>query len=371
MNLEIISASAGTGKTFTLAKRLFEELEAGRARPEGVVAITYTVKAARELESRIRRRLLEAGKADLAARVRDGYIGTIHAVCQRLLREFALESGLSPWLEPVPETERRVILARARAEVLRGREGKLNALSERLDIEDWGEPLGQVIDAARSNGLGAEDLRASAERSREGLARLLGPPTLDRAAYLAGLRETLAGMIPRLEEDAPSGGAARDRLGTAQRMKAALEAGRFPVWRAQLKLASEVGAKKLAAGAGPFREWVARHLACRGFQEDLLGFQAELFELAAEALDAFVREKALARVVDFADMLAHGHRVLGLPAVQAVLRDRLDLVLVDEVQDTSRCSWRWSPRWAGWPGAASGWGTASRPSSASRAPTRS
>ena len=86
MTIEIVSASAGTGKTHRLTGDLVKALLDGSARPEGVVAITYTVKAAAELESRIRGRLLEEGRADLAARVRDGYIGTIHSVCQRLLR---------------------------------------------------------------------------------------------------------------------------------------------------------------------------------------------------------------------------------------------------------------------------------------------
>jgi ATP-dependent exoDNAse (exonuclease V) beta subunit len=336
VKLDLISASAGTGKTYTLAKRLYDELESGRVRPEGVVAITYTVKAARELESRIRKRLLGAGKPELAARVRDGYIGTIHAVCQRLAREFALEAGLSPFLEPVPEPERRKLLALARASVLRGREARLNELAERLAVEDWGEPLRKLVDAARQNGLGAADLRASARRSREGLLRLLGPATIDEAAYLAGLRAPLEALLPALESDAASGsGAARDRLADARRLLAALAAGRRPTWKAQVQLANTVDMKKLAAASAPFRAWVARHLECRGFHDDLLAFQADMFEIAAETLDAFAEEKKAARVVDFGDMLALAHDLLARPAVQASLRDRLDLVLVDEVQDTS------------------------------------
>jgi ATP-dependent helicase/nuclease subunit A len=260
VSLDIISASAGTGKTYTLAKRLYDELESGRVRPEGVVAITYTVKAARELESRIRRRLIGAGKAELAARVRDGYIGTIHAVCQRLAREFALEAGLSPFLEPVPEPERRKLLALARAGVLRGREARLNALAERLAVADWGEPLRMIVDAARQNGLGPADLRASAARSRDGLVALLGPATLDEASYLAGLRAPLEALLGALESDAQGGAAAaRERLADARRLEATLAAGRPPTWKAQVQLANAVDMKKLAAAADPFRGWVARH----------------------------------------------------------------------------------------------------------------
>src|SRR5512137_1495636 len=147
MKIDVVSASAGTGKTYRLTADLAEALLDGTARPEGVVAITYTVKAAGELESRIRAKLLEEGRADLAARVRDGYIGTIHSVCQRLLREFALEAGISPYLEPIPETERTRLFNVALSSVLAGREGRLNELSRRLELEDWKATLLKIVDA--------------------------------------------------------------------------------------------------------------------------------------------------------------------------------------------------------------------------------
>ena len=52
MNIKVISASAGTGKTYTLAAEMLEDIASGAARPEAVVAITYTNKAAGELASR-------------------------------------------------------------------------------------------------------------------------------------------------------------------------------------------------------------------------------------------------------------------------------------------------------------------------------
>ena len=106
MSVEVVSASAGTGKTFHITGEVTRALADGTAEPEKLVAITYTRKAAAELESRIRTNLIGAGRADLAARVRDGYLGTVHSVCERLLREFALEAGHSPWLEPIAEPQR-------------------------------------------------------------------------------------------------------------------------------------------------------------------------------------------------------------------------------------------------------------------------
>lgn len=337
MKIDVISASAGTGKTHRLTGDLTKALLDGTSRPEGVVAITYTVKAAGELESRIREGLLKAGRPELAARVRDGYIGTIHSVCQRLLREFALETGLSPWLEPIPEPERQRLFDVALASVLAGREGTLNELVRRLELEDWKAILLQIVDAARANGMDRAALERSAAKSRASLEALLGKPTVDAAAYRKKLDRTLRGLHTKLEELAreTTQAASKKRADAARRLVADLDRGLMPSWKSQLQLAHEVDMKKLLSWSGEYVDLVTQHHASAAFHEDVLGIQAQLFALAGEALGTFVAEKTAAGVVDFGDMLARAREVLEQPAVRDALRARLDLVLVDEFQDTS------------------------------------
>ncbi|MBK6429173.1 MAG: UvrD-helicase domain-containing protein [Blastocatellia bacterium] len=93
---EIISASAGTGKTYRLAGLLLGTIRSGTARPEAVVATTFTNKAAAELRERVRRRLLSAGLADEARRLRAARIGTVNGICGQLVSDFAFELGLPP-----------------------------------------------------------------------------------------------------------------------------------------------------------------------------------------------------------------------------------------------------------------------------------
>ncbi len=336
MRIDVVSASAGTGKTWRLTQELAAALLDGSAQPEGIVAVTYTVKAAGELESRIRARLLESGKPELAARVRDGYIGTIHSVCQRLLREFALEAGLSPFLEPIPESERRRLFDVALAGVLRGREAELNDLGRRLAAGDWKGLLRTVVDKARENGMDAGALAGSAGESRDGLAGLLGKPTLGRTEYTKRLGAALAKILPALEEEATEDNkAARERAAMARALAADLRRFGLPAWKDQVQLAGKVGVKKLAPVAGDLIALVGEHLRCEAFHEDLFGLQAALFDLAGKALADFAAEKAAARVVDYGDMLAQAREVLSKSAVQEALRARLDLVVVDELQDTS------------------------------------
>jgi len=54
MGIEIVSASAGSGKTHRLAEILALAVEGGHVRPEAVVATTFTNRAAAELMERVR-----------------------------------------------------------------------------------------------------------------------------------------------------------------------------------------------------------------------------------------------------------------------------------------------------------------------------
>ncbi len=339
MTIDIVSASAGTGKTHRLTRDLVKALLDGTARPEGVVAITYTVKGAAELESRIRSRLLGDGRSDLAARVRDGYIGTTHSVCQRLLREFALDAGLSPYLEPIPEAERQRLFRVAVAAVIAGSETELNALATRLAFPDWSQTLREIVDLARNNGMDAVALARCAKESKDGLQRLMGPVTIDGPTYLTRLKAAHAKLQPKLDElvngTAKVTGAAKERCKLGLRLKQALDRDELPSWHDQVKLVGEVGLKSLQSWASELIAVVNEHLSCAAFQDDLRNFQQAIFGLAGRALDAFVNEKAAARVVDFGDMLAIADRILGRPTVVTALKARLDLVLVDELQDTT------------------------------------
>ena len=79
----LVIAGAGTGKTRVLTHRVAYFLITGRARPEEILAITFTNKAAREMSQRLREL---CGPA--AERIQ---IGTFHATCARLLREHPKE----------------------------------------------------------------------------------------------------------------------------------------------------------------------------------------------------------------------------------------------------------------------------------------
>ena len=75
----LVAAGPGTGKTFTLVARIEHLLTVENARPGEMVAITFTNRAAREMQERLDRDLGEAARAI--------FVGTFHAYCLGLLRK--------------------------------------------------------------------------------------------------------------------------------------------------------------------------------------------------------------------------------------------------------------------------------------------
>lgn len=80
----LIIAGPGTGKTFTLVKRIaYLILEKGVA-PSEIMVVTFTEKAGKELLTRISNEFI---RYDLDLNINEMYIGTFHSVCLRLLKE--------------------------------------------------------------------------------------------------------------------------------------------------------------------------------------------------------------------------------------------------------------------------------------------
>eukprot|EP00808_Paulinella_micropora_P007537 g71650.t1 len=86
----LIIAGAGTGKTRVLTTRIAYILQKDMAMPYQVLAVTFTNKAAREMEERLANMM--GGKHNLNGM----WIGTFHGLCNRLLRRHAKAARLSP-----------------------------------------------------------------------------------------------------------------------------------------------------------------------------------------------------------------------------------------------------------------------------------
>jgi len=98
----LIVAGAGTGKTTVITKRFAHLIEQVLAKPEEILALTFTDKAAEEMEERIDR-LLPIGYLDL-------WISTFHSFCRRILEEHGLDIGLSADFKLLEDTARWLLV---------------------------------------------------------------------------------------------------------------------------------------------------------------------------------------------------------------------------------------------------------------------
>jgi ATP-dependent helicase/nuclease subunit A len=116
----IVEASAGTGKTTELVRRIVAVLEAGRTTIDKIAAVTFTHKAAGELKLRLREELDKARQQrsnekleHALEHLEEASIGTIHSFCAQLLRERPVEARVDPAFQELSEQESGRLYQRA------------------------------------------------------------------------------------------------------------------------------------------------------------------------------------------------------------------------------------------------------------------
>ena len=108
-----VSAGAGTGKTTVIVERFCRAVCERGLDVDSILVITYTERAAGELRARIRQRLRELGRHDLARDLDAAWISTIHGFCHRLLRAYPFEAGIDPRFRVVDDSQGRVLRGEA------------------------------------------------------------------------------------------------------------------------------------------------------------------------------------------------------------------------------------------------------------------
>ena len=336
--ITVIEASAGTGKTYRLAEEICRAVEAGEVRPEAILLTTFTRRAAAELTSRVTSRLIAAGRTREAMRVGQARIGTVHSVCGRLLEQFALSAGLAVRHNVIPESEQRRLLNEALTTVLKTDENEeLQLLAQCLYRFDWRDDVRELISQARSNAVTPERFAGYAEASIGEIVSALPPESGSREECLRLAREVEPQLAALVEEGGDTYKNTREALHTVRSYLALAERGAPVAWQRFQQLGRAAAAKRTGAHAAyqPLADCAAAHHQWPEFRRQLGDYVDAIFAVAARTYERYEWIKAQAGVIDFADQEALAARLLEGDEVRAALGDELDLVLVDEFQDTS------------------------------------
>lgn len=339
-NIEIINASAGSGKTYNLTARIVDQLKNGIA-PEALMATTFTNRAAGELRERIRTQLLRNQQVEEAGRIYDGFIGTVNSICARLLKEYALEAGMSPAIDVMPEEDGSRIFKIAIDSVINTYAAQMEPIAGRLEMngggnsyqrkEDWRDHVKTIVDLARSNRILPDDLRACSAASAESLLGILGKPSakdLDRE-----LKEAVVLAINQLEMVGVLTKTTQNALVFLKDCNKRIN--RLP-WSDWVRLAKLKTARDGQDMVSPVNAIADRVLEHPRLHKDLKQIMEGVFECSIRALEGYETFKQEHGLMDFIDQET---RVLDLAqhnkAFQSSLRDRIQLLMVDEFQDTS------------------------------------
>ena len=136
----LILAGAGSGKTRVLTTRIAWLISTGQVSPPGVLAVTFTNKAAKEMQTRL------AGM--LPINVRGMWIGTFHGLCNRLLRAHYRDAGLPQLFQILDSADQQASVKR---------------LLKSLNVDDEKFPpreLCHFINAQKEQGLRAAAVEA-------------------------------------------------------------------------------------------------------------------------------------------------------------------------------------------------------------------
>ena len=321
-------AGPGSGKTRVLVER-FAWLARTTARPEAILAITFTEKAAQEIKSRLVKHFVDRGDGDLRRRVERAQVSTIHGFCNGILREFALDAGIDPAFRVMDEYEARLEHAQAVESALnrfsKEHSGEFQLLAEAWAAEDFAEELRHAEDKLRlAGGAGvalsslpeyhaAESLAAIVAMLGEGLAgsNAQTEPQItcrdEVREWLSSLPMDLVGRLLRLSRiKLPRGKA-------AEALNAALKA-----------------ARELARGA------VDEAVGERN-QSNLLTLRTMLIECEQE----YSSRKRSLGALDFGDLEEQAVELLERnDSIRKLISERFDAILMDELQDTNPIQWR-------------------------------
>ena len=337
-HITFISAGAGSGKTYRLAADLEVALTSKKpAKPSGIIGTTFTKLAAGELRERVRQRLNERGYTQIANQMDQAMLGTVNSVCGQLLNRFAFEAGLSPQLKVIEETEANHLFSLALEQVLDIETVEsMNSLAYRLGQEDWKGVIKHIVGTARSNNQSAEEIAKSGKASAKSLLSFFPKTTkkdLDTELYKK-VEAAIKFIKNKIEKEEDKTKGTKTYLDLLQSLVAPIKhqnllwSGWVKLSNAQTTLKSRDASDAVQAVAGDFEKHPQLH-------QDINDYCDNIFTIASKALEDFQQFKKVRGLIDFTDQEHLLYKALENPQVQEVLKDELDLLMVDEFQDTS------------------------------------
>lgn len=366
----LVSASAGSGKTTVLVERLISQVIEDRIPVSDILAMTFTEDAAREMVVRLKKRLQQEDLNDpyiqnQLSLLETASISTIHGFCLNILQQYYYRLGL-PY-SMVQKVDNDVLAAQARQRAY-------DTMLKKVDPENYAA-LKMYMEACGKTETDLQDLilrlletaksKPDPDQWLEDSIAAIESDDLKKSFLdyfrlrILALREIFDEMENNVMELDFQGKMQNqeewihlfhvksdwmdrclsdlDQLDYAKFRKDYLaylsETGKFTPTIARVSFKNQCDAYK------DFQKEIAEHL----FSDEQLD-QAEestrtlrktLVQMARDLKDAFQEEKRKMGFIDFSDMEQFAYQILSLDDVAEEIRNRYQVILVDEYQDTN------------------------------------
>ena len=359
----LISAGAGSGKTFTLANRIIELM--AEKNPDGtykrhfseLLVMTFTKKAAAEMKDRTRKFLRESGKYDdLLPEVENASIVTFDAFALQIVKKFHYELGLGGDVQNLDEgiinIKKKELLEQILMEkyegVKSGKEERFASLIRRHEMKDDDDIANIVLKLLAQADLSPDKDAFFDELPKQEFSDSLMDEAIQ--AFFNYQKELVnktyedllsnAGLFEDCQE------ALDENLKIIQSLSEITDYDTFYSTLTTIKFKQYRGldeeAKKTKDSLmGPFNDAkgaVKAHGDRKAIKERILRTKDDVLEIIdlakrlSERIDAFKKEK---NAWNFADIAKLAAKAVTIPSVKKELQERYHYIMIDEYQDTS------------------------------------
>ena len=370
----IVTANAGSGKTFILTKRFIETILKKNVKFKEIVAITFTEKAASELVYKISKELdevLERTKdfteyqklKQFRENILSAKISTIHSFCFDLLREFPIEAEIDPSTEIIDDLRKRELIEKSVEDTLIelvekneegvrdllrmfGKQNTIDFLKKLIEKRYFTDKLIEKIYLSN----GEFDFQSYLQRIREEAKKYfksIYEDKLKEALQLlpsiknevtAKKRQEILDQIDEIENAVSSFlndldfSKLQNTLGLI--CKVILRSD-YTVRKSNFKNANEHSSVfQFQKIISEFADFTNKINFSDEFEEIRFKHIKALIDIYNSAKEKFKLYKTLEGVLDFEDLLILAEKLLDNQKVQQEISNRYKFILVDEFQDT-------------------------------------
>jgi len=337
-NIRLIGAGAGSGKTYRLSMEVLHGIEAKAFRPQGIMLTTFTRRAASELRGRVSARLIEKGKVEESQLLGQSLIGTVHGICATLLKDYAFECGLPMEQNVLDPDDAAGLFRRALANgIAYDDQEVISRIAYTIELEDWQKTVQQLADLVRINQIDPQSLDHWAGRSVETLFSGFKEVPNGRLELLEEITSYQNLLAETVSNNTDSTNVTKECIEALKKALKQLKRTEGIRWKDIQAVCSKDPAKRNPhyEGMAGIQKLANQNFAWPEVRRDIYDVTSRLFKAVGQALAAYATLKIEIGAVDYVDLEVMFLKALENPTVRDRLAARIDVLMVDEFQDTS------------------------------------